>query len=637
MRSPLLLSLLLCVSACQPRNDDPLQVDSFSPTAASYSSPSKVTLEGIGFDKDVKVQWGDAQGKVLNVTAEKLVVELPAVAAPRRALLVLTRRNEESRTSAPYVGHVQAPEDWHLAPGPSLPAPTTQLVRADLDGDGTVEFFISGAQGTGPVKAGASAAETWLETPDKAPLSLAAARLEGRDVVLARTEDGLGLYAQSEDGGISHTALEGTRALVLGNGGCAVLSTDAGTQLARLGGTAAAPAFEPLLPLAGFEAVSVLTADADGDGRADLLLGGKTAGPRLLLADGAGHFRDAPAGTLSVTVPGPARLADLDADGELDIVVAAAAGDVALRRTDGRYLDRTALLLGRTDTRAAFEADLDGDAAVDRVGGGSGLQLLRNDGQGGFYDYTFSVARPWSTATPLLADDADGDGDTDLLVRESAGLVRWLLNLSPATFADGDSDGIDDAHDNCPAKANPDQLNRDAHPFSCADAWCAADAKCQLGRVGTRTVLACKAPVTFAEAQAFCRDRGAQLLLPLDEAESKAAGALLGTQWMDLSDTATEGTFLTSLESAPTWTNWASGEPNDSGGAQDCGVVRADGTWDDTGCDRKQDFACVEAGARTGDGHGDACDVCPLVADPAQSDADADGKGDACTPAAVTQ
>lgn len=636
MRRALLLGLVLSVSACQPRSDEPLAVDRFSPAAASYASPSKVTLEGTGFDRDVKVQWGDAQGKVLTVTPERLEVELPSLEGPRRAPLVLSRRGQEVRTATSYVGHLQPPDAWHLVPGPALPVPADQLVRADVDGDGTAEFFVSGARGTGPVEAGQSAAEAWLGTPDKAPLQLAAARLGGRDAVLSRTAEGLEVYAQAEDGGIARTAVEGARALVLGNGGCAVVATDAGVQLSRMGGTAAAPALEPLLPLGSFEAVSVLTADADADGHADLLLGGKTAGPRLLLSDGAGHFRDAPAGTLAVSVPGPARLADLDADGELDIVVAAAGGDVALRRIEGRYLDRTALLLGRTDTRAAFEADLDGDAAVDRVGGGTGLQLLRNDGQGAFYDYTFSVARPWSTATPLLAADADGDGDTDLLVREPSGLVRWLLNLAPDTFADGDADGIHDAADNCPAKANLDQLNRDTHPFSCADRLCAGEPGCKLARVGSRAVLACSTKVAFAEAQATCRARGAQLLLPLDEPESKAAGALLGTQWLDLSDTTTEGTFLTLFESAPTFTNWADGEPNDSGGAQDCGVVRADGKWDDVGCDAKQPFACVESTARTGDGRGDACDVCPLVADPAQVDSDGNGRGDACA-AAVSQ
>jgi hypothetical protein len=218
-------------------------------------------------------------------------------------------------------------------------------------------------------------------------------------------------------------------------------------------------------------------------------------------------------------------------------------------------------------------------------------------------------------------------------VREPSGLVRWLLNLAPDSFADGDADGIHDGVDNCPARANPDQLDRDAHPFSCTDHLCASEPGCKLARVGARAVLACSSKVTFAEARAACLARGAQLLLPLDEAESKAAGALLGTQWLDLTDAATEGTFLTSLESAPTWTHWADGEPNDSGGAQDCGLVRADGTWDDVGCEGKQDFACVEAGPRTGDGRGDACDVCPLRPDPAQEDSNGDGTGDACTQA----
>jgi hypothetical protein len=396
-----------------------------------------------------------------------------------------------------------------------------------------------------------------------------------------------------------------------------------------LAGTPGAPALEPRAALGRFEPVSVDAADADGDGDLDLLLGGAREGPRLLLADGAGNHRDAPAGTFALSVAGPARFADLDADGQLDVVVATAGGDVALRRVEGRYLDRTLLLLGRTGARARFEVDLDGDAAVDRVGG-EGLGLWRNDGTGSFYDFTLSVARPWAGTVPLRALDADRDGDMDLLVREGSGVVRLLRGLAGEAWGDADGDGVQDAADNCPTAPNPDQAEQDARPFSCAGYFCSGEPQCRLERLGGRPVLACSKAVKQAEAVAACRARGARLVLPRDEAEARALGKLFPSTWIDVSDAAEEGVFFTSAGVEPAYAPWGTGEPNDSGGNQDCGVNREAGDWDDLACDQERPYACEETGVRTGDGRGDTCDVCPKVPDASQADADTDGVGDAC-------
>ena len=629
-----LAALLVLLALGCGQNNQPLSVSEMAPTSAPHRAAARVTLSGTGFDADVKVTWGDATGKVVSVSGEKLVVELPAVPAPRRAPLRLVRRGADTTTDAPFVGYLQSPSDWHYGPGSALPVPADLLQVADLDADGRPEFVVSGARGAGVVHLGDSPADTWLATDAPALQGLAALRLGGQEVVVGRTAEGLSLFARGEDGGITRT--EWTDAgTTLGFGGGHVLQpSDGGIVLSELTGTPAEPSLQPRVALGRFEPVSVEAADADGDGHLDLLVGGVREGPRLLLSDASGNHRDAPAGTFHLSVAGPARFVDLDADGQLDVVVAAASGDVALRRVDGRYLDRTQLLLGSTTARARFEADLDGDAAADRVGG-DGLQLLRNDGAGAFYDFTLSVARAWRGATPLLALDGDGDGDVDLLVREGA-TVRLLLNLAGEPYADADGDGISDAHDNCPSKANPDQAERDARPFSCANPTCAGEPQqCQLAKMGTRGVLACSKPLTHAEARDACKARGARLALPLDEAEAKALGALLGSSWIDVTDAEEEGVFLTSGGTAPGYSPWGSGEPNDGGGSgQDCGLNREAGDWDDLSCTQSRPFACEEVAPRRGDGHGDACDVCPGLLDPGQADTDGDGVGDACQEAA---
>jgi hypothetical protein len=622
------LVFLVFLAGCW-QNGEPLSVERMTPASAPHRAPARVTLEGTGFDGDVKVSWGEAAAKVVSVSPEKLVVELPAVPAPRRAPLKLLRRGADALSPSPFVGYLQLPDDWHFGPGSALPVPADLVAAADLDADGTVEFVVSGPRGAGVVHAGESPSETWLPMEAPALQSLDAVQIGGRAAVLGRTADGFALFAVGEDGGIGRTEWTDAGPGLLVGAGHVVHAVDGGRVVSELTGTADAPALAPVAALGRFEPVSVDAADADGDGDLDLLLGGAREGPRLLLADGAGNHRDAPAGTFTTTVPGPARFADLDADGQLDVVVAAASGDVALRRVEGRYLDRTLLLLGRTGASARFEVDLDGDAAVDRVGG-EGLGLWRNDGTGGFYDFTLSVARPWAGSVPLLALDADRDGDMDLLVREGSGVVRLLRGLAGEAWVDADGDGVQDAADNCPAVPNPDQAEQDAHPFSCAGYVCSGEPQCRMERLGGRTVLACSNGVDHAEAAAACRARGGRLVLPRDETEAKALGKLFPSTWIDVSDAIEEGVFFSSVGVEPAYAPWGTGEPNDSGGKQDCGVNREAGDWDDVACDQARPYACEETGVRQGDGRGDACDVCPRVPDVSQADADTDGVGDAC-------
>ncbi len=128
------------------------------------------------------------------------------------------------------------------------------------------------------------------------------------------------------------------------------------------------------------------TGDIDGDGDVDVLLAWESLGidglDWLPNADGAGTF-SAPESILSLFAPTDAQLADVDADGDLDV---------------------------------AFTDD------------GERFYCYTNDGSGAF-SIQPSVDLSPDTATSVRMADADGDGDLDAFV--AAGGLKWLEKLDP--------------------------------------------------------------------------------------------------------------------------------------------------------------------------------------------------------------
>ena len=64
--------------------------------------------------------------------------------------------------------------------------------------------------------------------------------------------------------------------------------------------------------------------------------------------------------------------------------------------------------------------------------------------------------------------------------------------------------------------------------------------------------------------------------------------------WHGIDDIDTVGTFQYTTGGNLVFTNWDVGNPDNYGGAQDCGTVRADGNgkWDDIECDTKYSSIC---------------------------------------------
>ncbi len=206
--------------------------------------------------------------------------------------------------------------------------------------------------------------------------------------------------------------------------------------------------------------------DIDADGRLDLFLGvlGGAFNPNRTSADNFHYYAQQPDGSLTLrtrrfvdgidvgseSVPG---LADLDGDGDLDLLIGNKLDPTTLRtarlflfRNDGTPTAPAFVLADTLDLPAQYHfapalADLDGDGLVDMLLGtwNEGVLHFRNEGSRSeprfVQDTTHTVRLTrGSNATPALGD-VDGDGDLDLFVGEASGEVNFFRNTGSARGA----------------------------------------------------------------------------------------------------------------------------------------------------------------------------------------------------------
>ncbi len=225
-----------------------------------------------------------------------------------------------------------------------------------------------------------------------------------------------------------------------------VVGTESGRPLVlRNTGTRTAPRFAPEEAVAPQWPPYAAPAfgDLDGDGRPDLVAGSWR--DQLAWYRGTGMTGGAPAFELvdsafvRITRGSNATptLGDLDGDGDLDLVIGEASGALNYFRNDGTRTAPTFTLVsdewlgldvGRRSTPVL--ADLDGDGDLDLLVGEEGgkVVLLRNAGsrtEPRFEaDASFAVpAQPY--AAPAVGD-LDGDGQLEILLGTAGGGVMYF-------------------------------------------------------------------------------------------------------------------------------------------------------------------------------------------------------------------
>lgn len=196
------------------------------------------------------------------------------------------------------------------------------------------------------------------------------------------------------------------------------------------------PRFTPPVPLVdaavawrrGGPPRSITVADLDADGVLDLFIAGAIDGPApnaVIVRRDSRYVVDAAHPLAGVAGVRAALWGDLDDDGLVDVVLCRAAGGTQIwkQASTGRWVDVTAassVSLARTDVvdGAVFDADHDGDLDVWLVNAAGPNELLNNDGNGRFraIGRTAGVAGDGRASRGVAVADLDNDRDADVIV-----------------------------------------------------------------------------------------------------------------------------------------------------------------------------------------------------------------------------
>ena len=186
--------------------------------------------------------------------------------------------------------------------------------------------------------------------------------------------------------------------------------------------------------------------DLDADGDLDLVVG-ITGGAAdiVYLGDGAGGWT--PSQTLGSDDTQDVALGDVDRDGDLDLVTAVVGANRVWTNDGSGTLSDSGQALGANDSRAVVLVDVDCDGDLDACFGNASSQGNRvwlNDGAGVFSDSLQSLGT--SDTVALAAGDLDGDGDVDLFAANSGQASRVWRNAA-GTFSAGATTPATNAQD----------------------------------------------------------------------------------------------------------------------------------------------------------------------------------------------
>jgi hypothetical protein len=373
------------------------------------------------------------------------------------------------------------------SPIPGTPPFGTNVVVADLTGDGMPDLVVSSAfpitTMAGPVPFGGTVSilpgngdgtfQSPLQyKPTSQPywwMTLADMNGDGQpDLVFTNTTTRapaqVGVMLGNADGTFQAAVTYGTgqmpRSPVLadlnGDGVTDLVVANAGTSsdISVLLGNGDGTFQAAVNYRAAFGVKSVAVGDVNGDGKPDLVVGNFIAGNLLLyLGNGDGSFQAARPVPVTLGAGSYVSLGDFNNDGKLDVAVIGFGISILLGNGDGTF--KASGIFGpgslNADAGPIAVADLNGDGNLDLVVAASNVDgtgpfntkgnvsVLLGNGNGTFkpnVDYTIGAA-----AASIAIGDLNGDGKPDLIVSDLAtgatltrGVVAVLLGYGDGTF-----------------------------------------------------------------------------------------------------------------------------------------------------------------------------------------------------------
>ncbi|CAG5120962.1 unnamed protein product, partial [Candidula unifasciata] len=160
---------------------------------------------------------------------------------------------------------------------------------------------------------------------------------------------------------------------------------------------------------------------------------------------------------------------------------------------------------------------------------------------------------------------------------------KWLTttncNSSHAPFCQRDYD-------------TPPVVTTTAQPVNCPNGWYGLASQ-------NWCIQLFNSPVSWSAAQGRCQMSGAKLVQINNSAMNTFVNQLVsqskGLYWIGLNDQGKEGTFTWLNDTVQaTYTQWASGMPNNDGGNENCVVIDGNNNnkWDDLDCSTPNRFIC---------------------------------------------
>jgi cysteine-rich repeat protein len=169
-------------------------------------------------------------------------------------------------------------------------------------------------------------------------------------------------------------------------------------------------------------------------------------------------------------------------------------------------------------------------------------------------------------------------------------------------------DGLLDGGEECD---DGNVLGGDGCEADCAFACMSGSGAYRANFLGSTCHASFTASKTWPDAEAACVGLGGHLVsIPNAEVNALAhslvpSGARV---WIGLTDQASEGSFVWTDGTPATYTRWASGEPSNSGSAEDCAELTDEAYWNDSSCSSSLGFVCMVS--HCGDGVIDPLEDC---------------------------